>query len=312
MIVIRTTTAGLGFFLFFLSACGGASEPAGVAGGSGVSGSGVGGVESGACEPSFDGETIHLAVGGPIATGTEGSLCLRWTTPDDLDISGYLGTLGPAGHHALLLSRSAPTEPDGVAPCSEAEIMDTSELGSFQMLAAVSYESSGQSFDFPSMPLQVGLHVPAGSQLIFDAHFLNASAGEVDACATLDLNRGKPAELSLTFRPVLPKEQYALSIDPNSSLDVVYEEPAGALLRVVAASSHMHEGGTYFRMSIKETGQTLYETTNWSDPTPAILGANYIEIGETQTLKLECSFMNTTAQAINFPDQMCVGGMYIF
>lgn len=287
-------------------------EPSAGAGGSGGGGGNGGGGEINACEPSFDNDTIHLAVGGPIATGAEGSLCLRWTAPEAIDISGYRGTLGPAGHHALLLSRSEPTEPDGTGPCSEAEIMDTSKLGAFQILAAVSYESSGEQFDFPSTPVQVGLHVPAGSQLVFDGHFLNASADEIDACATLDLNRGKPAGLKLTFRPVLPEEQYGLSIGPNSSLDVTYEEPAGSDLRIVAASAHMHEGGTHFRMSVKETDQTIYETTNWADPAPAIYGANYIEVGAAQTLKLACSFMNTSPQAIAFPDQMCVGGMYVF
>src|SRR4029078_13542501 len=129
----------------------------------------------------------HLAVSAPLQPGDEKTMCLRWTTPADLDISSLVGTLGPAGHHALLMSRGTPAEPDGVGPCSEAEIMDAQTKGDFQLLAGVSYESDGVPYSFPSAPVQVGLYVPKGSQIIFDGHFLNTGAAPGTGCATIDL-----------------------------------------------------------------------------------------------------------------------------
>jgi hypothetical protein len=238
-------------------------------------------------------------------------MCLRWTAPEDIDISGLVGALGPAGHHALLLSRGAPTEPDGVAPCSEAEIMDAQTKGDFQLLAGVSYESDGVHYAFPSSPVQIGLHVPKGAQLIFDGHFLNTSPDPETACATIDLDRGKPVIAKLQFRTVLPKEEYGLSVPAHAKLDVTYGEPVGGKYRVAAASSHMHQGGTHFKMSVKETGLVLYETTNWAAPQPSLFDTKKVVLDDTQTLQLDCSFDNATGADQHFPDQMCVGGMYL-
>jgi hypothetical protein len=265
-----------------------------------------------ACAENLEGDVIRLSAHAPIAPGEDLSYCRRYTTPEKLDITRFVGSLGPGGHHSLLLVRPAPTEPDGLAPCSEVELMDAQEGGPFQLLAGVSYETDGVPFVFPSSPVQVGLTVPKGAQLVFDAHFLNAGVKNIDACATIDLERGKPIAVALEFRTILPESQYDLVVPAHGSVDVAYEDaPMAGRYRVVAASSHMHEGGKHFRMSIVETGQTLYETTVWSEPAPAIYDKAVVLIEKGQTIRLECSFENTSATDQRFPDQMCVGAMYV-
>lgn len=266
---------------------------------------------SGACMSSYGADTIHLAASTTLAPGGETNVCLRWTTPEAIDVSGYGGVLGTMGHHALLLARTGSTDPDGLAPCSESDIMDAQTKGGFQLLAGVSYESSGIHYPFPAAPVQIGLHVDAGTQLIFDAHFLNASAAEATGCVTIDLDRGKPVVVPLQFRTVLPKEEYGLAIAAHGSSDATYTDPAGGSFRIAAASSHMHAGGTHFRMSIMETGQTLYETTNWAEPQPALFDTQKIVVQDGQTFQLECSFTNDGASDQHFPQQMCVGAMYL-
>lgn len=272
--------------------------------------SGTGGAPA-ACAPSFASDLVHLAVSADLVPGDDKVMCLRWTAPEDLDISGVVGTLGPAGHHALLMSRATPTEPDGVGPCSEAEIMDAQTKGDFQLLAGVSYESSGIKYAFPSVPVQIGLHVPKGAQLVFDGHFLDTGADAVSGCATIDLDLGKPVIAKLLFRTVLPKEQYTLTIPAHGKTDVTYAEPTGGKYRIAAASSHMHEGGTHFKMSVKETGQVLYETVNWADPSPKLFDSQKVVVDDTQSFQLDCSFDNPSGTDQHFPQQMCVGGMYL-
>ena len=278
---------------------------------SATAGSGGSGGAPAACVPSFTAETIHLAVAADLLPGDDKVTCLRWTATEDIDISGLVGTLGPAGHHALLMSRATATEPDGAGPCSEAEIMDAQIKGDFQLLAGVSYETSGVKYSFPSVPVQVGLHVPKGAQLVFDAHFLDTGADPVSACATLDLDRGKPVIAKLLFRTVLPKEQYTLTVPAHGKIDVTYLEPVGGKYRIAAASSHMHQGGTHFKMSVKEPFQLLFETTTWAEPKPALFDVQKILVDETQSFQLDCSFENQSGVDQHFPDQMCVGGMYL-
>jgi hypothetical protein len=290
---------------------GGVPQPTTAAATTGSSGSTGSGGAPAACSPTFTAETVHLAVGAELAPGDDKVTCLRWTATEDLDISGLVGTLGPAGHHALLMSRAAATEPDGVGPCSEAEIMDAQTKGDFQLLAGVSYESDGVKYAFPSAPVQIGLHVSKGEQLVFDAHFLDTGSGPLSACATMDLDRGKPVIAKLLFRTVLPKEEYTLSIPAHGKIDVSYADPVGGKYRIAAASSHMHQGGTHFKMSVKETGQLLFETTTWSEPKPALFDVKKIVVDETQSFQLDCSFDNQSGVDQHFPDQMCVGGMYL-
>ena len=273
------------------------------------------GAEGGAgstCAEDLEGDVLRLSAHAILAPGEDVSYCRRYTTPEKLDISRFVGSLGPGGHHSLLLVRAAPSEPDGLGPCSEVELMDAQTSGPFQLLAGVSYETDGVPFVFPASPVQVGLTVPAGAQLVFDAHFLNASTKEIDTCATMDLARGKPIAVALEFRTILPEKQYDLVVPAHGSVDVAYDDaPMSGRYRVVAASSHMHEGGKHFRMSIAETGQTLYETTVWAEPTPAVYDSTIVVIENGQTIRLECSFENTTAKEQRFPDQMCVGAMYV-
>ncbi len=282
-------------------------------GGTGVggAGAGAGGQGAAACAPVITPDKIALAVGARLAPGEDRTLCLRWTAPEDVDISGFVGTLGRGGHHALLLAYAQPLGPDGVVPCSEAELMDARAAGAFQMLAGTSYESDGVPYAFPSAPVQVGLHVPRGSQLVLDGHFLDATAAPIDACARLELSRGAPVVARLEFRTVLPATEYGLAVPAGGHVDVAYEEPAGGAFRIAAASSHMHEGGTRFRLSIKETDQTIYESRQWADPTPAVFPDRVLKIDAGQTFRIECSFDNPTAAEQRFPDQMCVGGMYL-
>ncbi|MBK8942171.1 MAG: hypothetical protein IPM79_32335 [Polyangiaceae bacterium] len=300
-----------------LAACGDDTSGVGASGAGGEAGvggeaAGGGGSTAESCAPSFDGETLHLAVGGDLEAGDEQTLCLRWTAPQALDITRFVGTLGPAaGHHALLLVHPTPSGPDGVAPCSEAELMDAVEVGEFQMLAGISYESDGVPITFPSSPVQIGLRVPEGAQLVLDAHFLNASPEAASTCASIDLVTGEPVVAALEFRTLLPAEQYTMVIPANDGLDVSFDIPVDEDVRVAAASTHMHEGGTHAELVVQPSGYVLHETDEWAEPEPTqhTTTASVIRAGDT--LQLSCSFENTTSTDQHFPDQMCVAGMYV-
>lgn len=296
-----TATAGAG---------GATSTTSSAGGGEGGAGTSVGGGgASAACAPSFDADRLHLAVGASLAAGEDQTMCLRWTAPEDIDIVALQGTLGPAaGHHALVLVHEVPSGPDGVSPCSEGELMDASS--DFQMIAGVSYESDGVRYEFPTSPAAIGLRVREGQQLILDAHFLNAGAEPVDACASIDFELGEIL-VPLQFRTILPEEQYDLVVPANGNVDATYEEPIGESFRVAAASSHMHEGGRSFRLSVVESEQVLYESTDWSDPVPRAFDAERVIVDGAHTFRLDCSFVNETTTDRRFPQEMCVGGLYL-
>lgn len=304
----RRTAQVLG--LLFLGACGG---------GDGASTDAPALVDTTAaatCAPSLTEQSLHLAVGQEqLAGGADATLCLAWTVPEDLDITRFVGTLGPAaGHHALLLARD-PVGPDGVAPCDEPTLMDAAANGTFQMVGGVSYESDGVPIVFPSAPVQVGLHIPAGRQLVLDAHFLNTADAPADVCASMDLDRGGRVFAPLEFMTILPAEEYDLTVPAGGTRDVSYDVPVTARRRVAAASTHMHVGGTHATLSAVPAGGgdpvVLHESDEYTGGAPTRHdGASiYVEAGDS--FRLECSFENLGATPQAFPDQMCVGGLYL-
>lgn len=309
-----------------MGGCGGGSAATGVGGGSiggaggggagaasmgGSGGGGVGGQGIG-CAPVFDDEVVRLTVPASLAPGEEVTLCYRHTLSEDLDVTELVGTLGPAaGHHLLLLADPDPSEPDGLAPCFEPDLMDAQASGAFHMLAGVSYESDGEPIVFPSSPVQVGLRIKAGTQLVLDGHYLHTGDAPAEACGSIDLLRGAPVAVPLVFRTVLPPEQYELVVPAHDAVDVSYEEPVGGAYRVAAASGHMHEGGTHLRLSVAETDETIYETTDWASPAPKTFESQVLLLDGAQTFRLECSFENPGATDQAFPEQMCVGGLYL-
>lgn len=265
-----------------------------------------------ACPEDLDGDPLHLAAFAEVQSGEDISYCRRYTAPGPIDIQQFVGTLGPSGHHSLLLVHPTPMEPDGLAPCSEAEIMDANAGSAFQLIGGVSYETDGVPVVFPSKPVQVGLHIPAGAQLVFDAHFLNPTAEPVHTCASMSLTRGTKIALALEFRTILPKSEFTLNVPAHQSVSVSYDDaPASSRVRILAASSHMHEGGKHLRMSIVETGQTIYETTTWVEPKPSVYDQSILVLDQGQTIRIECTLDNTTATDQKFPAQMCVGAMYV-
>jgi hypothetical protein len=281
------------------------------AGGAGSGGAGSGGAP-GACESHLEGDTVRLATQATLAGGTQATVCQRWTVPEGFDVSGLVGSLGALGHHALLFATAAGGEPDGTGPCSELELMEAVKSDSFYMLAGVSYESSGVPYAFPKYAgYQLGLRVESGTQLVFEAHFLNAGSDEADGCAWLELQRGVQVDVPLAYRTVLPEAEYALEVPAHGTKDIDVSEPAGSSFRVAAASSHMHEGGTHFRMSIQPSDVTLYETEDWADPVPKQFDTEKVVVAEGDELRLECSFENTGDTPQKFPAQMCVGGLYV-
>ena len=301
-------TAGI---LVLVAACGGGGSD-----GAGDAAPSVDATAAGACAPSLTDETLTLAVGQTqLAGGSEATLCLAWTVPEDVDVTRFVGTLGEhAGHHALLLARD-PMGPDGVAPCDEPTLMDAAAHGTFQMIGGVSYESDGVPIVFPSQPVQVGLRVPAGRQLVLDAHFLNAQEAPVDVCATITMDRGARVLAPLEFMTILPAEEYDLTIPAGETRDVSYDVPVTARRRVAAASTHMHVGGTHAKLSAVPAGGgdpiVLHETTEYTGGAPTRHDGTpvYVEAGDA--FRLECSFANDGATPQEFPDQMCVGGLYL-
>jgi len=100
-------------------------------------------------------------------------------------------------------------------------------------------------------------------------------------------------------------------VPANGSLEVSYEIPVESDVRVAAASTHMHEGGKRAALVVEPSGFVLHETDQWAEPEPTLHGGTPAILRTGDVLRLSCSFENTSSSDVRFPQQMCVGGMYV-
>jgi hypothetical protein len=74
--------------------------------------------------------------------------------------------------------------------------------------------------------------------------------------------------------------------------------------------SHMHSRAVSFNATVNETGDVLYQTTQWSEPVPKSFNPP-LTLHAGNTITWTCSFNNTTGSTLTFGEsatqnEMCI------
>jgi len=214
------------------------------------------------------------------------------------------GAQSPQGHHAIFQYVTTAQEP-GTGACS------TEDMGPSILLGG----TGGKTVrDTPTLPVNFGVEVPAGAQLVMNHHWINTSDETVHGQAMMlarRLERGGDTVLAgnmimLGLDWEIPAQApYSYSTQCTFQKDVDY----------VMALGHMHEYGDNVRVDVtraegptdtiidrewtadQATGASGQEIYSLDDP---------MQIHAGDTVKLTCNWNNTTASAIQFPREMCI------
>jgi hypothetical protein len=209
--------------------------------------------------------SVAFSISAHVKAGTEQYRCQAVTMPDDggFVVSGS-HTYTPGSHHVLLYRTDLTTVPDGMGgnfDCSD-------ETGLMGHVRGVVYGAQTPTGGW-QLPDGVGLPYRPGEILLLQAHYLDASASDLDA----------RVDVTLATR--------ADGIEQRAGFFFFYDPfihvPAGARARasmrclvrqdvtLLGESAHFHRRGVGYQAFLDPPGgtpaaQPFYTTSDWSNP----------------------------------------------
>ena len=262
---------------------------------------------------STAGETVFISpVIKGIQPGSDTTLCsyLDAHFTDQTDVVKFRVFQSGSGHHALLYAAKR-DRPIDTHVCTDDDMINT-------RLVAAGGSETGTVKALSTIPDGLAFRIPAGSQLMFQTHWINATSTVTDGQSTA----------YITTLPSSPSRQ---PLDLFNVLSTAFTIPAGAKSSVsttctikhdVSAFSltgHEHEFGSHVTIEIIDSGKSsTVWSHDWQPEYSSNSPANYYPIDHPfvfkagQQVKLTCEWNNVTPNDIRFPREMCVSSSFYF
>jgi hypothetical protein len=155
-------------------------------------------------------------------------------------------------------------------------------------------------------PAGIGRVFAAGNGLRLNVHLINSDVAPKDAYITFKVKTVDPASLqnrvgSIFLNNVAVRVPTGMSTQTKS-----YAIPQEIWLMDTA--SHMHKRGIHF--VAKAGGQTIYDGTEWAEPTPQVFNPPLHLAAQTQ-ISWSCTYNNDSGGALSFGEsasknEMCI------
>jgi hypothetical protein len=262
--------------LLGLVGCNGSTPSEGTGGGPP---SGSTSTSSGTATPTGSAVTLTLD-SFTVPTGSEVYHCQDFTNPFggmDAEVAEFESHMSAGSHHLLLFYKDNITADGPLETCSGLEF------------AATPYGSQTPDGSL-SFPPGVAALVPGPSGLRIQAHYLNTTPSTIDAHVEVTMHLAAPGSVK-NQAGVLFVPDASFMVAPHSQAVVSDDCAIPVDMNLLGASSHMHRHGTNFVATI--AGNTIYQTTTWSEPKPARFDPpNAIHAGDP--LHFACTFDNTS------------------
>jgi hypothetical protein len=286
----------------FTAACGSNAAATGSGSGSSSSSSGGGG-------GTAQGQSVTLTMDSfTVAPGAEIYNCQNFANPFggmDTEVSGFESHMSTGSHHLLLFWEDATDDPQNYLPPGSPN--GPLEACSGLEFTATPYGSQTQD-DSLTFPPGIASLMPGANSFRIQSHYLNTTSETVTAHVEVTFHvaaSGTVTDQAGVLFVVDPK----IKVLPATSATVTDDCTLPQNMNVMRVQSHMHRHGTHFLASMN--GSTVYDTTTWSDPKPALFTPpKSYEAGDA--LHFECAFTNTGTTTLTFGESALTNEMCIF
>lgn len=253
-----------------------------------------------------NGYQVILPVVHALQPGADTEMC-TWTdlvVDHDVDVRAVQAFQTAGGHHVVLYTTTK-TQPAGTT-----RICTDDDMATFRFSAGSGGEGQYGKNEAPG---DLVYRVPAGSQIVLNHHYINATTQVRDAQSAMNIWLADPG---MTYRlsGSLAIVDTSLNIPPgNSTMDIHCTMPRD--FKAWYLIPHMHAYGTRITVTHVSAAatETLFDVTPWSpaftfhppelrkDPdAPLVFAAG-------DQLNVHCEWDNTTANPMTFGIEMCVG-----
>ena len=285
---------------------------------------GCGGNSGGAMGPTYiDGFTPpaananEMTVVSPvikaIAPGTDVTLCsyLDTTFADATDIINFRAYQSVPGHHVMLTAVRRSQDPN-THECTEDDMVN--------ILTFVAGGGAEGTTHFQGVPAGLGFRIPAGTQLMLQSHWINATTQPHDGQAVIYL-QAQPTSDAITPTDQFLADTEEFMIPAGQTMQATTTCPFQEDVSFWLVGGHMHEWGKHIRIELLDANaaaHTIYEQ-DWqpaymTDPPDNFYTKDQpFVIKAGQSVRVTCQWDNTMGAAdLRFPTEMCYFVGYYF
>lgn len=218
---------------------------------------------------------------------------------DDTPFDLLETTQGKFGHHAVLLVPLKPNPPGTVVDCTDAKTMKNYSLFSIGDTA---------------LPAGHAGFLPKGKPLVLQSHYLNTGKVPIRVQDVVRIRKLPMAEVT-SWDAVFINTTDQINIPPHAQgVSTTFDCPVVSDLRALIIGGHMHEYGSKLEVkyvSAAGVEEPLYKIDAWKaeyrDTPPVDLYLNNPKLLKGGgSLRITCTWNNTSDAALTFPTEMCV------
>jgi hypothetical protein len=270
--------------------------------------------------PPPNGQGIQLKMASTLDAGVETERCMFYKVgADGLAVNHEEVRYTPGSHHVLLYVTpytDIPTQDRFGNAVDTSGIFECGPKGPTSHWQVNGVAGGAQIADGPpivdDLPSGVAFVIPAGTILLMNTHYLNATGQALQTDARINLYTIASSEVTTEagilfwYDPII----YIPSQEKRSAREVC---PIRTDIQLVNAQSHMHRRGIgYVARELDTTGAPageLYRGTEWEEVAlTKFQPTKHLSAG--QSVDFQCNYSNTTdhtiIQGLSTADEMCM------
>jgi hypothetical protein len=223
--------------------------------------------------------------------------------PGGIDAAGFSHRYTPGSHHLLLYPTDLSAD---AAPREPFDCLSRGDLHQVGVAYGGSEPEGSQEF-----PPGVAMELAAGSVVLLESHYLNASDTPLTGNVELVVY---PSTVPVTVHAgTLFFYDWAILVPPSPATGVARMQCAiDTDIELQFASSHMHRRGTEFHSTLIGDGTQipLHSTTDWATPEASVFDPP-LQVHAGQRVELECRYQNDRPHEViegesADRDEMCI------
>lgn len=235
-------------------------------------------------------QTVEFKMDTTVGAGKEMFECQYVTLPD---VTGWMvsgeHTYTAGSHHLLVYTTDLTSIPAGgnqVQDCYEGS-------GSFMSHVRGVLYGAQTPTGTETLPAGVGLATTANQVLLFQVHYINATASSLDAHVDVKLTLDSGTDI-VTNAGVLFLYDPFIDVPPGAKAQAQMRAPIPRDITLINASSHYHARGVgygaYLDTPTQMATQPFYTSASWSSPQIATMS---MPIAAGSKLRFECDYDNS-------------------
>ena len=239
----------------------------------------------------------------PVTAGNQIVYCnyMHLANEAPVEVIGYTSFQTVGGHH-LILTLNNTDHPDSTQPwvCGQNEAIDPRNGA---MLYVSQLLTDAQIF-----PPGVGMTLPPHASVMFQVHYIDATASDLEVSSGITLYVGAPGAVTTQAAPLILYDKTLLVPPGMSSATANCTVQTPAPMEIFMLAGHMHSHGTNFTLNY--TGldggtSQIYQTGSWDSPTEKIFRPPLLA-PPGSNFSWTCDYQNDTTSTISQPNEMCV------